>query len=129
MTIQLNKSEIQNIVRITFDAYPDDYAKPQSLIIYNEFNQQVFTLPLGLNQSSIGFRYGKYTINQPDVDLSSIEVGMYLYKVVNTEDQTCNCGPVLSRGSLVVKENLNKELLPIVYKDPQEDGDYVTYQG
>lgn len=126
MTIEINKSVSSQMVRIQWDCYPNG-EDTQTLIVYNEYSEIVSEILLGDNHSPIKYRYGKYLIN--DNQLEELATGLYLYKVVNTSDREC----VLAVGSLKLEVSCDDPVVEdsktIEYESPSEDTGYVVYNG
>lgn len=126
MTIEINKSVTSQMVRIQWDCYPNG-EDTQTLIVYNEYSEIVSEILLGDNHSPIKYRYGKYLIN--DNQLEDLATGLYLYKVVNTSDREC----VLAVGSLKLEvdgdDPIVEDSKTIEYESPSEDTGYIVYNG
>lgn len=134
MTLEINKSLSEQMLRIQWDYYPEE-TENQTMILYNEFEKEVATLSLGTNYSQIKYRYGKYLITKSQLDAlgDKLKEGLYLYKVRNeSSSPDCNCCN-LAVGSLKVVVNCCDETKiaesPIEYEDANDDTGYITYNG
>jgi len=112
-----------------FDCYPSD-DDTQTMLIYNEYSKQVYSILLGTNYSQTKYRGGKYLIETPQ--LEGIVEGNYIYKVMNTGSLGC-CGcPPLAVGNLKVlidcsDEDLQNDM-PVEYEPDSEDTGYIVYK-
>lgn len=126
MTIKINKSVSNQIVRIQWDCYPNK-ADTQTLIVYNEYSEVVSEILLGDNHSPIKYRYGKYLITKEQVE--DLTTGLYLYKAVNTSDRGC----VLAVGSLKLEINSDDPIVEeskiLEYESPSDNTGYIVYNG
>lgn len=129
MNILINKSLPQQMLRIMFDCYPSE-TDTQTMLIYNEYSKQVYSILLGTNYSQSKYRGGKYLIETPQ--LEGIVEGNYIFKIVNTGSSECSGCTPLSVGTLKVlidcsDEDLQKAI-PIEYESTSEDTGYIVYK-
>ena len=127
MTIHINKSLSEQVIRVTYDYYPNE-GEEQILILKNDYTGEKYTINLGINQSTITYRMGEYLID--DTDTKDLPEGLYTYKVKDNSTSGCSTCPALCRGvaKVVVNCDVVSERKPVEYKDPKDNQGYITYE-
>ena len=115
MTITLNKSLSQIIIRIVWDIVPDS-SKTQILSIFKDFTSETYKLELENNLSPVKYRFGEYNLDNSK--FKDIAEGLYTYIVYNQNEEDI----ILTEGSLKIVSDVKEEV--VEYKS---DNNYISY--
>lgn len=113
MTIEINKSLPQIIVRIVWDIEPNE-SEDVILSISEDYTSEITKISLVNNISPLKNRFGEYNIS--NTEFVDVPEGLYTYKVYNDET-------IFTEGSLKIISDIKENI--VEYKS---DNTYISYE-